>query len=144
MQTQSASLPAGLLARKGEARPSAQGETIIAARGCNVATLSGVVARQIAVATSSVEGPLPRPTGITRCIELPRPRMLTTARRPAVAGRRQVHARVDGDLHLRLKIAAARLGRTQQDLVASAMDAYLSSIDGDDSSPPSGVTNAGD
>jgi len=38
---------------------------------------------------------------------------------------------VENELHYRLKVAAARLDRTQQDLVASALDAYLSFIDED-------------
>ena len=78
-----------------------------------------------------------------RHIELPRVAAASPVRRVPTAGRRQVHARVEGALHLRLRIAAARGGRTQQDLVSSALEAYLSFLDEDVYSPPCGATNAG-
>jgi len=41
----------------------------------------------------------------------------------------EVHARIDSASHRRLKIAAARLGRSQQQIVAEALDAYLEHIE---------------
>jgi hypothetical protein len=41
----------------------------------------------------------------------------------------ELHARLDGPTHKRLRIAAAQLDRSQQDLVAAAIDAYLDSLE---------------
>ena len=143
MQTQTASLHAGLLARKGEARPSAQGDAAIASRSGNLASISDVVARREPMATGLFESRAPGTTGKGRCIELPRMRVAAKRLAPS-ANRRQVHARLDGAMHLRLKVAAVRLGRTQQDLVTSALDAYLSFLDDDVFPPRCGDQNAGD
>jgi len=139
MQTTTATLHAGLLARKGEARPSAQNEARGSARPGHVTVMAGAIARREPVTASAREPVVERPA---RCIELPRSLPAAAPRKPAVAGRRQVHARIDDDLHLRLRIAATRGCRTQQSLVASALDAYLSSLDENAPSPPCGATDA--
>ncbi len=41
----------------------------------------------------------------------------------------ELHARLDSASHKRLKIAAARLGRSQQQIVAEALDAYLEHLE---------------
>ena len=143
MQSQTVSLHAGLLARKGEARPSAQSDGLVATRSGNLASTWGVVARREPMTTALFEGQAPAQTGKGRCIELPRMRTPATRLAPA-ANRRHVHTRLEGFMHLRLKVAAARLGRTQQDLVTSAIDAYLSFLDDDVFLPPCGIQNAGD
>lgn len=139
MTSTSASLHAGLLARKGEARPSAPSHHPGAARSGNVATLFAALARREPLVEAAIAE-----TASLRRIELPRavgkPHKAETL---AAHRRRQVHARIEDALHLRLRIAAARGGRTQQDLVASALESYLSFLDEDVYSPPCGATNAG-
>lgn len=140
MSTTTATLHAGLLARKGEARPSASSEPFGAARSGNVSSFADALVRRepMTAAQASSAGK----TAVRR-IELPRPVVSSPVAKTSTRGRRQVHARVDKELHLRLRIAAARGGRTQQDLVASALEAYLSFLDEDVFSPPCGATNAG-
>jgi predicted DNA-binding protein len=55
------------------------------------------------------------------------------ARSKASAGkeRTELHARLDNMSHKRLKIAAAQLGRSQQEIVATAIDAYLEYLEVD-------------
>jgi hypothetical protein len=45
--------------------------------------------------------------------------------------RKELHARLDITSHTRLKIAAARLGRSQQEIVEVAIDTYLDQIESD-------------
>lgn len=52
----------------------------------------------------------------------------TKAKRVA---RTELHARLDNSSHTRLKIASARLGRSQQEIVAAAIDTYLDHIEQD-------------
>ena len=137
MQTTTATLHAGLLARKGEARPSAPAcGPVLTPLDLAAASHSGMTRRD-PVATSGLYADRP-----SRCIELPRCESSPRAPGNTARLRRQVHARVDNALHLRLRIAAIRSGRTQQGLVASALEAYLSFLDEDVYSPPCGATNA--
>ncbi len=140
MTSTSAALHAGLLARKGEAKPSAQTEPSGVSRGGSVTSFADALIRREPPAAS------PDPNahqGGARCIELPRPRPLPVARaRKDGSPRHQVHARVPAELHLRMRVAAVRGGRTQQDLVSSALEAYLSFLDEDVYSPPCGARNA--
>lgn len=138
MSSTSASLHAGLLARKGEARPSAPSQHHGAVRSGNVATLFAALARREPLAGTAANETAP-----VRRIELPRAVARPTRPLPVASDRRQVHARIESDLHLRMRIAAARGGRTQQDLIASALESYLSFLDEDVYSPPCGATNAG-
>lgn len=140
MPSTSATLHAGLLARKGEARPSAPSHHQGAARSGNVATLFAALARREPLAeTTAADTAPPRSIELARAVAKPRKAQETAA----VRHRRQVHARIEDALHLRLRIAAARGGRTQQDLVASALESYLSFLDEDVYSPPCGASNAG-
>ena len=140
MHTTTASLHAGLLARKGEARPSASSEPLAATHAGNVSSFADALVRREPMTTAQANS---ERTGTVRRIELPRPAVASPMARRTVRGRHQVHARVEAELHLRLRIAAARGGRTQQDLVASALEAYLSFLDEDVFSPPCGASNAG-
>jgi len=45
--------------------------------------------------------------------------------------RSEFHARLDAVSHKRLKIAAAQLDRSQQEIVATAIDAYLEYLEGE-------------
>lgn len=138
MNSTTAVLHAGLLARKGEARPSAQTETTGLLRPGNVASFSDAQARREPPVHSES---LPAASG--RAILLPRAAVSpATATRSSGEKRHQIHARVPSELHLRMRIAASRGGRTQQDLVASALEAYLSFLDEDVYSPPCGARNA--
>ncbi len=115
MQTKVATLHAGLLARKGEARPCNQAQAVLAD------------IRRRPVAVRSADDREHHDTG--RQIELPR--SLARAAAPRHAPRRQVPTRVEAELHLRMKITVARSGRTQQDLVAAALGAYLDFLNED-------------
>lgn len=138
MQTTTATLHAGLLARKGEARPSAPASGPGLTRMDLGAASNSAMTRRDPLATLGLHPDRP-----SRCIELPRCESSPRAPVGASRLRRQVHARIDNALHLRLRIAAIRSGRTQQGLVASALEAYLSFLDEDVYSPPCGATNAG-
>jgi hypothetical protein len=134
MNSTTAALHAGLLARKGEAKPSAQTEPAGISRG-NVTSFTDALIRRSPAANEGKD------TG--RRIELPRQHAApATRRRNTGIMRHQLHARVSPELHLRMRIAAARGGRTQQDLVSSALEAYLSFLDEDVYSPPCGARNA--
>jgi hypothetical protein len=137
MPSTSATIHAGLLARKGEARPSAPSHHHGPARSGQVATLFAALARREPLAEAAVAETVP-----LRRIELPRA-VVNPHKSLVSRHRRQVHARIEDELHLRLRIAAARGGRTQQDLVASALESYLSFLDEDVYSPPCGASNAG-
>ncbi|MBN34101.1 MAG: hypothetical protein CMM46_04865 [Rhodospirillaceae bacterium] len=78
-----------------------------------------------------------------RVIELPR-RTIPKKVARILQKRHQIHARASPDIHIRLKMTAAQLDRTQQDVVASAIDAYSSFIDNDVRPLVSGGTNATD
>lgn len=138
MNSTTAVLHAGLLARKGEARPSAQTEASGLSRPGNVASFSDALTRREPPVHSD-----PLPAVNSRAILLPRAAVTNaTPVRGSGERRHQVHARVPSELHLRMRIAASRSGRTQQDLVASALEAYLSFLDEDVYSPPCGARNA--
>ena len=128
MTQTTAVLHAGLLARKGEARPA------------SINTLDTLASAESGPPTIiDIDQAMPRqPVGEqadlstqpSRVIELPRPKSARFNDR-SVQNRKQIHARVSPEIHVLLKMNAARLDRTQQDLVASAIEAYLSFV-GDD------------
>lgn len=119
MQSNVASLHSGLLARKGEARPAIPRDHAVVARGDTESTIR----REPLTGTATPPTP-------ARQIELPR-RHTIEVRPRKMDRRRNIHARVAPDLHLKLKIAAAHLDRTQQSIVTAALDAYLFFLDED-------------
>ena len=124
MHSRVAVLHAGLLARKGEARPASIADRGLAARSApGFGAAVSLEGRREPIAGPSDGCDAPQPP---RRIEFPP--MARRIARQATA-RRNIHARLESDTHVRLKVAAARLGRTQQDIVASAVSAYLSLIE---------------
>ena len=141
MTQTTATLHAGLLARKGEARPAA------------VARFDAVTHAQSGEQTTIVMDSAMRRqplneilmnSGVpSRVIELPRANVVR--RKPSIVKKRkQIHARVSPEIHVLLKMSAARLDRTQQDLVASAIEAYLSFVGDDVLTFRCGGRNVGD
>jgi hypothetical protein len=128
MTQTTAVLHAGLLARKGEARPAAiSGADAVApadAESPTIIDIDQAMRRQPAGEQPEVA------VQNSRVIELPRPKP-ARSKETCVKNRKQIHARVSPEIHVLLKMNAARLDRTQQDLVASAIEAYLSFV-GDD------------
>jgi hypothetical protein len=128
MTQTTAVLHAGLLARKGEARPAAIGSLDAFAPAApgkeTIIDIDQSMRRQ------PNDGIVAELGNSSRVIELPRPKIVVH-REEIVKNRKQIQARVSPETHVLLKRNAARLNRTQQDLVASAIEAYLSFV-GDD------------
>ena len=128
MTQTTAVLHAGLLARKGEARPaSISNLDTMAPAESGPPTIIDIDQAMRRQPVGERPGHSTQPS---RVIELPRPKSV----RPSdqiVKNRKQIHAQVSPEIHVLLKMNAARLDRTQQDLVASAIEAYLSFV-GDD------------
>jgi hypothetical protein len=128
MTQTTAVLHAGLLARKGEARPASINtlDTLASAESGppTIIDIDQAMRRQPVGEQADLS------TQPSRVIELPRPKSARFNDR-SVQNRKQIHARVSPEIHVLLKMNAARLDRTQQDLVASAIEAYLSFV-GDD------------
>jgi len=126
MTEQTARLHAGLIAKKGQARPASLPVSNLASQLGTSRTI------EFADATAMRRAPSPvQPVGngsCTRIIELPRQHLCDTLRNKSCR-RHQIHARVSPDIHFHLKMTAAQLNRTQQGLVASALESYLSFID---------------
>ena len=139
-------LHGGLLARKGEARPmSTFGEPT----GAHFArptqpTVSDRPEPQIhdTVRTVADDKPEARLEPVVTGWQAKEPRADTSKcpnREPCLdiksqdkskpGPRIELHARLDSASHRRLKIAAARLGRSQQQIVAEALDAYLEHLE---------------
>jgi len=141
MTQTTAVLHAGLLARKGEAHPASISslEALVPADSGTptIIDIDQAMRRQPVGERPEVS------TQPSRVIELPRPK---SARRKgcSVKNRIQIHARVSPEIHVLLKMNAARIDRTQQDLVASAVEAYLSFVGDDVLAFRCGGRNVGD
>jgi len=128
MTQTTARLHAGFLARKGEARPASHASMDIGETELPVSPAAPRIdfeMRRAPVAEMADHQP-----ESARVIELPR-RPIKAAAERFLQKRHQIHARVSPDVHIRLKMASTQLDRTQQDRVASAIDACLSFIDDD-------------
>lgn len=141
MTRTTAVLHAGLLARKGEARPASIADLDAMAPADSgpqtIIDIDQAMRRQTVAARAEPS------TQQSRVIELPRPK-ITRQRDSSVKNRKQIHARVSPEIHVLLKMNAARLDRTQQDLVASAVEAYLSFVGDDVLAFRCGGRNVGD
>lgn len=169
-KTKFATLTAGLLARKGEAQPSAHSAFALASALARAATLpeqpphktqgpvdlAALIERAPrpsvpppeplpAAAEETIEPPPPPAFLFTRSVALQPPSFGMRGRtsRAPVATRPQrgqiwpdfsrvhrvaVTVRLEDPSYLRLKLAGVKLHRTNQDLVARAIDAYLTAL----------------
>ena len=118
MTEQTARLHAGLLAKKGQARPASMPDGIPASQIGTARTIEFADAT-VMRRTPSTMSPLENGSS-TRIIELPR-RHQSDNLLKKLCKRHQIHARVSPDVHFHLKMIALQLNRTQQDLVASAI-----------------------
>ena len=128
-------LHSGLLARKGEARPMAVFAAPPPAAPEPVApppqaVPTAEVYPQVAKSGHSSDTKGPQPDVSCPNIKLP-PEFASEGKKSKSGPRTELHARLANTSHKRLKIASARLGRSQQEIVSAAIDAYLDYIEGD-------------
>jgi hypothetical protein len=95
-----AALASGLLARKGEAVPTSLVLLPMVARAP-----AGEIKPELSVPRDGVRGGKPPGGGVAPAVKL--------------------SLRLDGDRHRRLRIAALHLGRSGQQILVEALDAYL-------------------
>ncbi len=127
-------LHSGLLARKGEARPMA----VYAAPPVTApepvapppAPAPAAAYPQPAKSGHSTDTIAPQVAASCPNIKLP-PEFARDGKKAKSGPRTELHARLANTSHKRLKIASARLGRSQQEIVSAAIDAYLDYIEGD-------------
>lgn len=124
-------LHSGLLARKGEARPMAVFAAPPSVAPEPVAPPPPAPAYpQAAKSGHSKDTKTPQPDASCSNIKLP-PELTNDGKKSKSGPRTELHARLANASHKRLKIASARLGRSQQEIVSAAIDAYLDYIEGD-------------
>ena len=114
-----ARLTSNLLVRKGQARPSGESD----APSCAVQPLP---VNRALTRPAATRGPMAE---ILVPVRLPVP---TTAGSGRSGGNDGVSlsVRIDRAMHIRLRVLAARQGRTNQDIVRCALDAYLDAFGG--------------
>ncbi|MEM7122653.1 MAG: hypothetical protein AAF563_15330 [Pseudomonadota bacterium] len=131
-------LHSGLLARKGEARPMAvfaapppaAPETVAPemASSPTPAAPTAEVYPQVAKSGHSSDTMEPQPGISSSGIKLP-PELERNGKKSKSGPRTELHARLANASHRRLKVASARLGRSQQEIVSAAIDVYLDYIE---------------
>jgi hypothetical protein len=129
-----ASVPAGLLARKGQARPAMRAQTLggnadptgfgdqlgwnDSGAPSTAETLPPVL-RERATLANEIEG---------RAAALSFDTVKRLQRETAREGRAAFTLRLDQERHLRLRLAATMHGRSAQQLVTAALDAFLTNM----------------
>jgi hypothetical protein len=115
-----ASLSSGLLARKGQARPAMRRHTGLAA-------LSGA---DDDLGWNDMGEPLPLPPVLEERQHLVEEiAQIEPAAEPAAKGRKAAFTlRLDGERHLRLRLASAARGQSAQVLLVGALDAFIATM----------------
>ena len=132
-----ASLSSGLLARKGQARPAMRHAAHVGAASRHDDDLgwNDMGAEPLAPSEGEVPPVLVQRDRLVAAVDAPQavqPIALAAAQRigreTQQSGRTAFTIRVDGDRHLRLRLAAAITHRSAQDLVAEALDVLLAAV----------------
>lgn len=121
-------LHSGLLARKGEARPMAVFAAPPPAEPEPAAPPPAAAYPQTTGSGHSADTKKPQPDTSRSGIKLP-PELERNGKKSKSGPRTELHARLANASHRRLKVASARLGRSQQEIVSAAIDVYLDYIE---------------
>jgi len=120
-----ASLTAGLLARKGEARPAVRRSFFPTPAAAMVRQLAHKQAERGIQPDHEAESPLVRQHQARIARSFARARKAAPAPALPRPHRAAFTLRIDTDRHLRLRLACAVAGRSAQKLITEALDAFL-------------------